>query len=134
MLFRSAALALALSALVPTSANAFNCSVPAIFSAAKKAVCASALLSAKDRAEQGQQAVLRSKFGADVMPMIATDRKAFISTRDICGSDRRCLEATYNAQLRLYRKLDGCRLRGDKKLECVSDVIRQHRQELHKSM
>jgi uncharacterized protein len=134
MSFRPAAAVLILGMLLPSGAEAFNCSIPAVFSATKKAVCSTPALAIKDKAEQAKLVTLRSKLGADVMPSVTADRRTFLSTRDGCGSDKRCLDATYSAQLRLYRKLEGCSARGAKKSACVRDLIDQHRQDLSKSL
>ena len=126
--------ALCLAALAPAPAVAFNCKVPGLLSAAKKTVCSSPVLTQLDQAEETGLVTLRGKVGPDAAREIVNDRRNFLRTRDGCGLDVRCHEATYMAQSRLYRKLDACAGQGTKQLICVQRSILRHRQELHRSL
>ena len=115
------AAALALALLAPaTDAQAFNCAIPGLFSAAKKTVCASPTLAALNRTETDRLAGLRARLGAEAMVAVNRDRRTFTATRDQCARDVRCHEATYTAQVRLYRRLDTCADRGKQVVFCVN--------------
>jgi uncharacterized protein len=120
---------------VPSQALAYNCTIPALVDPVKKAVCAQPLLAGMDREEVARRTALAAKLTSDAGTLITRDRRAFVTTRETCASDQRCLEATYRAQLRLYSRLDACaRRQAAQQTFCVSRTTLQHREELHKSL
>jgi uncharacterized protein len=129
--FATAALLGALA--LPGTAAAYNCRIPALLDATKKAVCGQVLLAGMDREETTRRAALAAKLAIDARTIVTRDRRAFIDTRNACGSDTRCLEATYRAQLRLYRQLESCAGRQGQTF-CVERTTQKHRQDLHKSL
>jgi uncharacterized protein len=129
-----AAAALITTAFAAHPAAAFSCAVPAIASAVKRTVCAEPLLMAIDRTEAETVAGLGGRLSGDARRAVLRDRRAFHAVRDNCGADVRCLEASYRAQVRLYRKLESCLRPDARELFCVTRTIEQHRQELHRSM
>lgn len=123
------------AAAASTPADAYNCRIPALIDPVKKAVCAQPLLAGMDRDESSRRAALLANLRSDARTLVTRDRRAFITTREKCASDTRCLEATYRAQLRLYKQLDGCVPRaGAQQTFCVSRVTQKHREGLHSSM
>jgi uncharacterized protein len=130
----SAAVLMAAAVLSAPPAQAFNCAVPGLFSAAKKTVCANPTLAVLDQTEGNAFAALRGKLGAEAMVAVGRDRRAFLSQRDRCGREVRCHEATYIAQTRLYRRLEACADRDARKMFCVSRTVLKHREDLHRSL
>jgi uncharacterized protein len=116
-----------------TPAAAFNCAVPALFSPSKKAVCASPALSSLDGREIVTRQQVLAKLGFPARPAVMASYNAFKATRDGCGSDARCLDATYRAQLRLYARLGHCATKSDR-ATCAIHTVDRHRQELHRSL
>lgn len=126
--------ATALVGLTATEAAAFNCAVPALVNPAKKTVCANPLLRAIDDKEESAFKALGAGLSLDARRALQRDRRIFVSTRDGCEADQRCLEATYRAQLRLYTKLGRCKVTRANQTFCVTTTADKHRQELHKSL
>lgn len=116
-----------------TPAAAFSCAIPAVQSAAKRTVCFSkALRKLNGRERDGYAALARDLKGA-ARDAVIDDHWTFLEVLEACKSDRRCLDATYTAQLRLYDMLGSCKAKppGD---ACAPSTIEKHRQALHKSM
>lgn len=123
------------SIAAPMDAAAFNCTIPGIFSAAKKTVCANPLLAELARSELASLDAVSGNLQRDARGYVARDRRTFLAQRDRCGRDERCHEATYGAQSRLYGRIDeACTLPTSRQLVCVTRIILKHRQELHRSM
>jgi uncharacterized protein len=118
---------------LPGTAAAYNCKIPALFDTTKKAVCGQALLAGMDREETTRRAALAAKLVTDARTIVTRDRRAFIETRNRCGADTRCLEATYRAQLRLYGQLESCASRQGQTF-CASRTTQKHRRELHNAL
>ena len=128
--------ALAVAAILLTSvpsASAFDCRVPAVISTTKRTVCASATLTRLDQREGTIRRSVSATLPVAARGRLAADRVAFVQTRQTCGADPRCLDATYTAQLRLYSRLRQCAVEPNP-AACTSRVIDAHRQELHRSM
>lgn len=115
-------------------AAAHNCTIPGIVNPAKKAVCANPLLAAANATELSLLEGLRTNLPADARRALVRDRRSYLTTRDRCGSDERCLEATMRAQVRLYRRVEPCAQAGARALFCTTRAIERHRYELHRSM
>lgn len=128
---------LAAAAIVAVTANnaaAFNCSIPALANVAKKTVCGNPLLRTVDGKEETEFKALGAGLSLEARRALQRDRRLFISTRDGCDADQRCLEATYRAQIRLYTKLARCKVTRANQTFCVTTTTDKHRQELHKSL
>jgi uncharacterized protein len=121
-----------LLAATATSSEAYNCRVPAVRDVVKRTVCGAPELRTKDTAEQAELTKLRSWLNRNAYNITEDDRKQFTATRKKCQKDVRCLDATYDAQLRLYTTLLACKA-GPRQTACVKNAIQKHRQELHKS-
>ncbi len=117
-----------------SSAQAFNCAIPGIFSVAKKTVCSDPILAALDNDEASRFAGLRARLGAEAMVSVGRDRRVFVAILNRCGRETRCHEASYTSQTRLYRSLLACADRGGQKIFCVNRTILKHREELHRSL
>lgn len=124
----------ALLALPAGEAAAFNCSIPALVNPAKKTVCANPLLRTVDAKEESEFRALSAGLSLEARRALQRDRRQFVSTRDGCEADQRCLEATYRAQLRLYTRLARCKVTRANQTFCVTTTAEKHRQELHKSL
>jgi uncharacterized protein len=121
---------LATPLLIATPADAFNCRIPAFISQSKSTVCKSPALRRLDAQEEAGFAALRSRLSGAGASAVRTDRSSFIATRNGCAADTRCLQATYRAQLRLYRQLARCKPADG---ACVSRTVQAHRLALHRS-
>ncbi len=119
--------------LAPAPAQAFSCAVPAIQSAAKRTVCFSKSLRKLNGRERDGYAALARDLKGDARTAVIDDHWKYLETLEGCKSDKRCLEATYEAQLRLYQKLAACKSKAAAD-ECAPTTIEAHRQELHKSL
>lgn len=130
-----ASIALWLVATVsPQPTAAFYCSIPGVFNEAKKTVCADPTLAALATTELDALANVRDRLAADARAAVTRDRRTFIAARDACRVDSRCLEATYLAQLRLYRGLVACEANAGRQMFCVNRTILKHRETQHRSM
>jgi uncharacterized protein len=113
----------------------FNCAEPAaVANDAKRLVCADQRLSTLNSREDTTFASLRTRMISEAQLTIVRDRVNFVRTRNTCGADKRCLVATYNAQLRLYTRLNSCFIKRIDQSACTSTTTEKHRQALHKSM
>lgn len=118
----------------PRPAEAFNCQIPALVNPAKKTVCSTPFLRAVDDKEEAEFKAVQSGMALDARRAIQRDRRTFVSTRDGCETDQRCLEATYRAQARLYGRLARCKVSRANQTFCTTTTITKHRQELHNSL
>ncbi|MFM2422698.1 MAG: hypothetical protein RL291_1228 [Pseudomonadota bacterium] len=115
-------------------AEAYRCSIPAVRDSIKRAVCGTPALRALDTQETAKLSELRSWLNRNAYNYTEDDRKQFTAQRAKCGAkDIRCLEATYQAQVRLYSVLLGCKA-GTRQTACVKNAVQKHRQALHSSM
>lgn len=115
------------------SAQAYDCRVPALADAVKKAVCANSQLQALDRREIANRRSLGASLPVAARTRVEADRTIFVRTRQTCLSDTRCLESTYTSQLRLYDRLRRC-APDQNPATCTQRLIDKHRENLHRSM
>lgn len=118
---------------MPTPSHAYSCSVPSIQSPAKRTVCGNRDLRKLNKDETSGYATIANMFTGETRDAIINDHWKFLQTREGCKNDKRCHEASFNAQLRLYKTLSACKP-GTDDAECVNKAIDAHRQELHKSL
>lgn len=120
-------------AATATPAEAYRCSIPAVRDSVKRTVCGAPALRALDVTEQADLGKLQSWLNRNAYNYTVDDRKLFAGTRAKCAKDVRCLEATYNAQIRLYQVLLACKA-GTRQTACVKNAVAKHREELHRSL
>ena len=134
-LLKSATILSAIAVLIalPTPTLAYSCSVPSIQSPAKRTVCSNRDLRKLNTEETKGYAALGSALIGDAREALINDHWTFLQTREGCKKDKRCHEASFNAQLRLYKTLLACKP-GAESADCVSKAIEAHRQELHKAL
>ena len=129
-----AAVVLTAAASAPDAHAGFNCAVPSVVSEAKRTVCNDRHLSSLNHHEDTDFITLRTRLIPAARLIMVRDHTNFVRTRAACGSDKRCLEATYNAQLRLYTRMKTCFVKRMEQSACVATTVDKHRQDLHKSM
>ncbi|NOU04709.1 MAG: hypothetical protein HOO99_00855 [Hyphomicrobiaceae bacterium] len=132
----TAALSAFLTVATMSKASAgFNCAdQSSLANDAKRLVCTDHRLSTLNSREDTQFVSLRTRLIPEAQLTIVRDRVNFVRTRNTCGADKRCLEATYNAQLRLYARLNTCFTKRIDQSTCTSTTTEKHRQSLHKSL
>jgi uncharacterized protein len=124
---------LAAFAASSTPAEAYRCSIPAVRDSIKRTVCGNPGLRTLDTQEQGDLGKLQSWLNRNAYNYTVDDRKLFTAQRAKCAKDTRCLEATYEAQVRLYKVLLACKA-GTRQTACVKNAVAKHREELHRSL
>lgn len=126
-----AAMAMLVTSAAP--ARAYQCNVPAIVDPVKKTVCATPQLVSLDKREVSSRRSVNAVLPVSARTRLEANRTSFVRTRQTCGADPLCLEATYKAQIRLYDRLRAC-APAKSPATCAGRVIEQHRQELHQSL
>lgn len=122
-------------AMMSKAGAGFNCADQSTLgNDAKRLVCTDQRLSTLNSREDTTFVSLRSRLIPEAKLTIVRDRVNFVRTRNTCGADKRCLEATYNAQLRLYARLNSCFMKRTDQSTCAATTTEKHRQSLHKSL
>lgn len=124
-------LAVILAPVLSTPGRAFECAAKGPDIASKRAVCTSPRLVGLNKSERARLLSLngRLKRAAD-RALVRVDRGRFERARDVCGTNKRCLEAAYKAQIGLYDRLDICAVRGGPAAKCLNRATARHRREL----
>jgi uncharacterized protein len=133
MLRRCTLIALLLAAATASPAAAYNCELPGL-DPIKRTVCRSKELRRLDTAERNLLHTTSAKLGVTAIGIMRADRDKFIKDRKACRTDVRCLDAVYNAQVRLYGEIAAaCEKPAGDQSECTQTTIAKHREALHQS-
>ncbi|WP_342343726.1 hypothetical protein [Martelella limonii] len=110
---KTAALALAASvalagsaALLPVTANAasFDCSASGL-TPNEKTICGNLTLNDDDVKMATMYTMLKGLFAMGVSGNMADDQKAWLQTREACGTDVSCTEKAYDTRIDQLQKL-----------------------------
>ncbi len=127
------ALALLFAAATASPAHAYNCELPGI-DVTKRTVCRNPELTRLDKAERNILHATSAKLGVSSIGAMRADRDRFVKARKACRANVRCLDAVYNAQIRLYGEIAAaCEKTTDDQYDCTLAAIARHREALHQA-